>query len=385
MRVLFHVGNITRRHGILKYYEFIKETMEGNINLILATDNYCFKNNISKVGYWGYGPSDICSGLLRAFKEKDHHSHKIKTRIKRNALLVYYDKILSYAKPDLVHLNGLDFRTLRLLKSALSLGLRAVVTIHVIEKEQLRDPDFKECLELIKNNRKRVAVIVLTEWWKDFVYNIGLVADKVIRNPVLPPNKIIVSRKDKVEFINVGTISKRKNQFNIVKAFHYLNLHGDYLSKNNLHLSLIGGGEDYGKVKEFVEEKGLNNYIALLGNKSEEYVKNALENSHVYLHLSSEEGESFSLLEALSYGMPTLTWRGVPDSENVKDSFGISLSDNSNILEIAKGVVEIHKMFINNNFNFDKISNITTKEHSLDNFKSCYLTIYEKLYEGNIQ
>ena len=79
--------------------------------------------------------------------------------------------------------------------------------------------------------------------------------------------------KDKKYFLNIGRLTKQKNQIIILKAFSKI------LKKyNDLNLLIIGDGEEKGKLKKYVESNKLDKNVYFLGQIKNiyPYVKNSM-------------------------------------------------------------------------------------------------------------
>lgn len=103
--------------------------------------------------------------------------------------------------------------------------------------------------------------------------------------------------------LTVGQISPRKNLQTVLEAFSKLR---DELPNHQL-ITVGGNGWDYDKVKEQVNELGLENRIHFLGYVSDELLRFLYRNADVFVYPSLFEGFGLTVLEAMASGCPVIT------------------------------------------------------------------------------
>lgn len=104
-------------------------------------------------------------------------------------------------------------------------------------------------------------------------------------------------RDEDIELVTTGTVYWIKNQLAIVKVVEELSSR-----YKNIHLTILGDGEDFEKVREYVMSHGLDEFISMPGrcNNVAEY----LQKSDIYVSASLTEGLPLSILEAMATGLP---------------------------------------------------------------------------------
>ena len=122
---------------------------------------------------------------------------------------------------------------------------------------------------------------------KTHIYN-G-VEDIEVTN-IMPPSKPI-------QFVIVGSVTVRKGQLNLVEALGLL----DKETLNKLHLTIVGGGNEFEICQQLVKEKNLEDVVTMTGPRND--VAEILKRMDVFLLPSLSEGMPMSILEAMRQGL----------------------------------------------------------------------------------
>ena len=133
----------------------------------------------------------------------------------------------------------------------------------------------------------------------------------------------------------------------IVSIRHFTPLHGVSslvdvflkiaLQQLNIHLLLVGEGEDYASIQQSVIDSDCCNLVGFLGCIDEAAIPGVLEQADLYVSTSKVDGISISLLQALDAGLPVVL-SAVGGNLDLKDSLDPSLfflADDPNELELA--------------------------------------------------
>lgn len=132
-----------------------------------------------------------------------------------------------------------------------------------------------------------------------FVYN-GIEKKQMVANRP--------SNTDVINYISVGSVCDRKNQFCIIKALAKLPMDIQKRSK----IILVGDGPMLESIRSFVNDhKGLN--VDLVGNSKE--VDKYLAKADVFILPSKNEGLPISIIEAMRSGLPIIgsNVAGIPE------------------------------------------------------------------------
>ncbi|PWG04286.1 glycosyltransferase [Polaribacter aquimarinus] len=177
----------------------------------------------------------------------------------------------------------------------------------------------------------------------------------------------VISDKDiskLIRFIYVGAFSEGKQPMLSVKTIEKL------LTTNyNIQLDMYGNGDEFEKVKNYIKEKSLGEYIYLHGNQSKDIVKEAFKKAHFLIFISKSEGWPKVVAEAMF-------WKCLPISSKVScvefmlgyGNRGILVDDKTDENLLSKIVINILE---NNNYH-KKVNLAQNWSHNftLDKFES---------------
>jgi glycosyltransferase involved in cell wall biosynthesis len=197
-------------------------------------------------------------------------------------------------------------------------GVKSVVTIH--DLIFLRYPNLYPAIDRWIYNQKfkyacqnADAIVAVSEQTKrDIVefYQISEERIRVVYQGQLPNNSksilknalTIEEGKSKV-ILCVGTITERKNQLTLVKAFEALNL-SDY------ELILVGGKTNYqNQIETYIQNKKLDN-IKILNNVDSIGLNQLYQQAELFVYPSIFEGFGIPIIEAIDYGLPVVAATG---------------------------------------------------------------------------
>lgn len=107
-----------------------------------------------------------------------------------------------------------------------------------------------------------------------------------------------------ITILCVGKFQERKNQFLLLQAFNQLKK--DF----PIRLRLIGQKDEvlyFSEIKKYIKENELESKIQIFNNISWDKMGEFYRNSDVFVLPSFNEAAAYSLLEAMSYGLPVLS------------------------------------------------------------------------------
>ena len=90
-----------------------------------------------------------------------------------------------------------------------------------------------------------------------------------------------------------------------------------------IYLTIIGEGEERGRLQDRIDQLGLSNNIFLVGRKTKSEIVQLLNNSSAFILPSRSENFSVSVLEALAVGLPVIATLCGGIKECIDDNNGL--------------------------------------------------------------
>lgn len=146
----------------------------------------------------------------------------------------------------------------------------------------------------------------------DFYRGLGVPADRtvVIRNGIEPPPEAVRSRESLLAEFNipatarvvtyVGRLAAQKRVQDLLWAFALLRNCAD----QEVYFLIVGDGPERAADERFSQKIGYHDYVRFVGHRSD--VSDVLRASDVFWLASEFEGQSNSLMEAMSLGLPVV-------------------------------------------------------------------------------
>jgi glycosyltransferase involved in cell wall biosynthesis len=138
----------------------------------------------------------------------------------------------------------------------------------------------------------------------------------------------------------------------------------------NLSLAIIGTGPD----EKVLRKSALNleNRVSFLGSKNQSEITKLMIKSGIFVQLSSYEGQSFSLLQAMSLGLPVVI-SDIPGNTEVVSNYqdGIILKDlqeetiKSTLVELSENQELHHRIGANGRLRVVKDFNLNNQFNTL--------------------
>ena len=169
----------------------------------------------------------------------------------------------------------------------------------------------------------------LAEFYKKYL------GDKVL----FIPNCIDIEHKDvskltEKNLIAIGRLSKEKGFDDLLKL--YKKVSNKY---PNWKLNIIGDGMQKNTLLELAKELKLGEKVVFHGFQNKDYINSVLKDSSIYLMTSHTESFGIVLLEAMSYGIPCLSYTSAQGAnEIIKDKETGFLIENRNEDEMIEKI-----------------------------------------------
>ena len=149
------------------------------------------------------------------------------------------------------------------------------------------------------------------------------------------PKEIPTNRK--IKFLTIGRLIERKGFWDIAEALSNLNLE----EQAKVEWEVIGYGELFDPMVDFIKKNNLENTIKLLGEIDYDQLRSFYISSDIYIFPSSEEGTSLSMVEALAYGLPVITTNVAGNRELFNDNgYLVGFHDVLNLIEALRNVIK---------------------------------------------
>lgn len=135
-----------------------------------------------------------------------------------------------------------------------------------------------------------------------------------------------------INIITVGRLIPIKNINIAIDSIKYL-----YDRHRNIHLTIIGSGSEYGKMRNRIKKYGLDENITILKERPRSEVLDIMSTSDIFIFPSLKEGGSWSLMEAMALGLPIvcLKWTGMEIITDSQCAFRIAPLSYDYVLEKA--------------------------------------------------
>jgi glycosyltransferase involved in cell wall biosynthesis len=155
----------------------------------------------------------------------------------------------------------------------------------------------------------------------------------VIYNGIDQPAPVARARHDSRFTITfVGTVSSRKGVGHLISAIAYLPAE----AFSNIHLQIIGTGHSLERYRARVEKLKLDDQVSFCGHL--ERPADVLQNSDLFVLLSSQEGISNSLLEAMNLGIPCYTTLVGGHGEFIQDKVNAYVAKSRSPKSVARDI-----------------------------------------------
>lgn len=270
---------------------------------------------------------------------KSLHNHKIINTIKEGIkaskiLLKKRIKVIKYiknCKSDYIVSTRCEFSTL-LSKYGNN------NTVKIAQEHRYHNND-KKYINRVKNKYNNIDYLfALTKClyndYKEFLKNNKHTKVELVPNMLYEIPKYN-SKLDKKNIITISRLDYGKKNDDIIKSF-------SKIKESNWKLYIIGDGKEFNNLKNLIDDLNLNNKVILTGYKNKEEINKYMLDSSLFLMASITEGLPMVLLEAMSYGIPCISYE-VPSGVNdiIEDGRNGYIIKNRNEIEYIKRIEEV--------------------------------------------
>ena len=302
-----------------------------------------------------------------------------------NFLLFFkFRKIINNHKPKLV-LAAKNFPLAILLKkfskNNFKLILREAVDPHVAASIQ-RNYISERIILYIKKMLypKSDRIIAISRGVKDSLVGKLAIDSKminVIYNPAADEKIIELSQEiaDDYSFknytiVNIGRLTKQKDHLTLLKAFKLV------IKKAKCNLLIIGEGSEKENIENYIRNNDLENYVKLLGYKSNPW--KYLSRSNLFVLSSIWEGFGNVIVESMLLGIPVISTRCKSGPAEILDNgkYGklYDIYDYNKLSELILN--EINSKELENSSN---IAKKRSEDFTIDKITDSYIKSFEEL------
>lgn len=226
---------------------------------------------------------------------------------------------------------------------------KSIVVVFDFAYRYIEAKNFKEAFNkylLFKMNKSALKnsdiVVSISEFTKKEIIKFFSVKEEKVRVIysgfsdicALPPQRVKIPEKF---FLYVGVIKERKNLFNIVKGFNEFKKNNE----TNFKLAVIGkgGGGYHKKIMDFIKKSNLEKEVVFLDFINDSQLSCVYRNAYGLIFPSLIEGFGFTVLEAMSCGLPVVTSNRGAVAETAGGA--ALLVDPKNFKEIGEAMIKL--------------------------------------------
>lgn len=135
------------------------------------------------------------------------------------------------------------------------------------------------------------------------------------------------SKLNNKNIVSVGRLSKEKGFLDLIEVIKRA-----VAKDREIHLDLIGDGEEYNNIMNLIKKYSLEKNITLHGFQNQDYISEIYNNSSLYLMTSYEESFGIVLIEAGSHMVPAMAFSSAQGAnEIIKNNKSGYLIENRNM------------------------------------------------------
>ena len=214
---------------------------------------------------------------------------------------------------------------------------------------------------LVNSCKKMNCLVTVSKELKDFyeeylgkkVYFIPNCLDNM-------PNKL--SKLDSCNIISVGRLSKEKAFDDLLRLFKKVSM-----KHSNWHLNIVGDGMEKNDLLSLAKELKLGDKVTFHGYQDKDYINDLLLDSSIYVMTSKTESFGLVLIEAMSYGVPVLSYTSAQGANEIiddgKDGFLIRNRSEDDMIDKIDLLINDEKL----RKKMGKEARIKSKQYSKEN------------------
>lgn len=358
---------------------FIKTIKVNGVNYIVGVVSAKLFKEIFKEVFRGrfLKPTRYVNGLF----------NKINVALKALLNYAYIELVLSTLDVDIVHVHGVRPDEVPFIKVSIERNVPLILTLHGLASNDV-SVKFKakelenDILSLLSSKKCTLVTSVSSKVAEEVFerYYVNPEKVRVILNGVeyerfqLSTNKKKLRESlnlpaDKIVLLQVGTLSKRKNQIAVLKML----LHLEPEIGEQIYYVIVGDGPERRPLEQFCKENGISN-CRIFGFVDTKTLIKLYNASDFLIHPAYAEGLPLVFLEALSAGLPIITFRDLHGVMDIYSPDCMALIPERTI----DAMVDTLKDAINRQWDREKIKS-WARRFSWENVAQIYLRLYQKV------
>lgn len=224
--------------------------------------------------------------------------------------------------------------------------------------------------------RRFHRIVAVSDAIRDYIEkSIGILPERLltVHNgiPAIEDAKPVRSDRPTITFMTVGRLAPVKNHLMLLSAFDEI-----ARMRPQIRLVIVGDGPERGAIERFIQRRGLEKRIELMGFRSD--ISVILHDADIFVLTSRYEGISVALLEAMRAGLPIIATAvgGIPETVlNGETGLLVELDD---VAELARAMLTLADSKIQREQMGNQSYAYFTKEFSLATLLSRYQELYAK-------
>ena len=181
---------------------------------------------------------------------------------------------------------------------------------------------------------------------------------------------------DKFRFMVVGTLDARKSVGTFLEALTQVR------HKDRLQVDIVGGGPLRDSLEQYAVAQGLAEMITWHGQLPREKAVALFRDAHLHVITSVSEGNPTTIWEAMSYGVPTLSFDHCGMNDTLRDGAGVLVPIAPAYEECVRGVAGHIDALLEQPEQFRQLAEATLKrarEYTWDKREQFLNELYDKL------
>ena len=256
--------------------------------------------------------------------------------------LKYLSKIIikKYGMPNIVHVHYPAQRSYRFLERIQKKGVKIVATEHW-SKVQDKTLNIKSLQNIKEFAHKCDSFICVSSCLKQSVLELTGVKRKVFNvpnlvNPYFTNNSISNNSCEDFRYVVSGRLVDCKRVDKVIRAFISV-----FSKDEKVSLFIAGGGAEYSKLKQIIDEEEREKQIHLMGTVTRVRMAELLASSNVLVTYSELETFCVPIIEAWMCGKPVIATDSIPVMiENNDSRLGLTVEHN-NVESLEKALLDM--------------------------------------------